>query len=71
MASKIISSFTFFQRIALAVVPRLVWALLSVVGRTWRFELIAEAGHHPELEQPGRFAERLAGFLAERPAADS
>jgi pimeloyl-ACP methyl ester carboxylesterase len=36
-----------------------------------RFELIAEAGHHPELEQPGRFAERLAGFLAERPAADS
>ncbi len=28
----------------LAVVPRLVWALLSIVGRTWRFEVIAEEG---------------------------
>ena len=39
--------FTFRQRIALAVVPRLVWALLSVVGRTWRFETIAEDGATP------------------------
>jgi lysophospholipid acyltransferase (LPLAT)-like uncharacterized protein len=36
--------FTFPQRLVLAVVPRLVWALLSVIGRTWRFEVIAEEG---------------------------
>jgi pimeloyl-ACP methyl ester carboxylesterase len=28
-----------------------------------RFELIPEAGHHPELEQPERFADRVAAFL--------
>jgi len=28
-----------------------------------RFELIEEAGHHPEVEQPERFAERAAAFL--------
>jgi len=28
-----------------------------------RFELIEEAVHHPELEQPERFAERLIAFL--------
>lgn len=30
-----------------------------------RFELIGEAGHHPEQEQPERFAARLAAFLQE------
>ena len=30
-----------------------------------RFELIEAAGHHPELEQPERFAARVAAFLAE------
>jgi pimeloyl-ACP methyl ester carboxylesterase len=30
-----------------------------------RFEIIEEAGHHPELEQPERFAERVATFLKE------
>jgi len=35
------------------VVPRLVWALLSVVGRTWRFEEIAEAGVTPLLHGLG------------------
>ena len=30
-----------------------------------RFELIPEAGHHPEQEQPARFAERVAAFLGE------
>ena len=30
-----------------------------------RFEVIEEAGHHPELEQPERFAERVAAFLKE------
>ena len=41
------SRFTFRQRLVLAVVPRLVWALLSLVGRTWRFEIIAEEGATP------------------------
>ena len=39
--------FTFVQRLVLAVVPRVVWALLSVLGRTWRFEVIAEEGVVP------------------------
>jgi len=36
--------FTFGQHVTLAVVPRIVWALLWVVSRTWRFEVIAEEG---------------------------
>jgi hypothetical protein len=40
-------AFTFRQRLVLAVVPRLVWALLWLVGRTWRFEIIAEEGATP------------------------
>ncbi len=39
--------FTFRQRLALAVVPRVVWALLWVVGHTWRFETTAEEGATP------------------------
>ncbi len=39
--------FTLRQRLVLAVVPRLVWALLWLVGRTWRFEVIAEEGATP------------------------
>lgn len=39
--------FTLIQRLVLAVVPRLVWALLWVVGLTWRFEVIAEEGVTP------------------------
>ena len=30
-----------------------------------RFEVIEEAGHHSEIEQPERFAERVAAFLRE------
>jgi hypothetical protein len=41
------SPFTLRQRLVLAVVPRLVWALLSVVARTWRFEIVAEEGATP------------------------
>ncbi|MDR3775038.1 MAG: lysophospholipid acyltransferase family protein [Terracidiphilus sp.] len=41
--------FTFFQRLVLAMVPRVVWALFSIVGRTWRFEVIAEEGVTPVL----------------------
>lgn len=36
--------FTLGQRLILAIVPRLVWALLSLLSRTWRFESIAEEG---------------------------
>lgn len=39
--------FTLRQRLVLAAVPRLVWLLLSVVGRTWRFETVAEEGAMP------------------------
>jgi lysophospholipid acyltransferase (LPLAT)-like uncharacterized protein len=41
------SRFTFVQRIVLAVVPRTVWALLWIIGLTWRFEVIAEEGVTP------------------------
>ncbi|MGA9070643.1 MAG: lysophospholipid acyltransferase family protein [Terracidiphilus sp.] len=39
--------FTLAQRLVLAVLPRLVWALFSLWGRTWRFEVIAEEGVTP------------------------
>ena len=39
--------FTLGQRLVLAIVPRIVWALLWVVGLTWRFEVIAEEGVTP------------------------
>jgi len=41
------STFTPGQRFVLAVVPRVVWALLWLVGRTWRYETIAEEGATP------------------------
>jgi lysophospholipid acyltransferase (LPLAT)-like uncharacterized protein len=39
----------------LTVVPRVVWALLWIVSRTWRFEVIAEEGVVPVLfgQKPG------------------
>ena len=30
-----------------------------------RFQLIEAAGHHPEIEQPERFVDRVAAFLKE------
>jgi lysophospholipid acyltransferase (LPLAT)-like uncharacterized protein len=39
--------YPFTQRLTLAVVPRIVWALLWIVSRTWRFESIAEDGATP------------------------
>ena len=39
--------FTLAQRIALAIVPPIVWMLLWLVSRTWRFEIIAEEGAVP------------------------
>jgi hypothetical protein len=39
--------FTLRQRLVLAAVPRIVWALLWIIGFTWRFEVIAEEGATP------------------------
>ena len=50
MTKQSYSRFTLRQRIALAVVPRAVWALLQIVRHTWRFEVIAEEGVEPCLE---------------------
>jgi lysophospholipid acyltransferase (LPLAT)-like uncharacterized protein len=47
VASDSSSRFTFGQRLALAVIPRVVWALLWLVGITWRYEVIAEDGVTP------------------------
>ena len=33
-----------------------------------RFETIAAAGHHPEVEQPERFVERVVAFIVDPPA---
>ena len=41
--------FNWRQRIALAVVPRVMWVLIGLVGCTWRFEVIAEDGVTPVL----------------------
>jgi lysophospholipid acyltransferase (LPLAT)-like uncharacterized protein len=40
-------NFTLSQRVTLAIAPRLVWLLLSIVGRTWRFEVISHKGVTP------------------------
>ena len=47
--------FTLGQRLVLALAPPVVWALVSIFGRTWRFEVIAEDGVTPVLfgEKPG------------------
>jgi lysophospholipid acyltransferase (LPLAT)-like uncharacterized protein len=37
------------QRLVLAVAPRVVWALLWIVSRTWRFEVTAAEGVTPLL----------------------
>ena len=51
------SKFTLVQRVVLAVVPRVVWALFSLIGLTWRFEVIAEEGVTPLLDGLGAGAE--------------
>ena len=50
------SRFTLTQRLTLAIVPRIVWFLLTLVGRTWRFEVFAEEGVTPAFHgfTPGR-----------------
>jgi lysophospholipid acyltransferase (LPLAT)-like uncharacterized protein len=47
------NSFTFTQRIILAIVPRVVQALLWLVGLTWRYEVIAPEGVTPLIEGRG------------------
>ena len=47
MTAELNPRFTLVQRLLLAVVPRVVWALLWVLGRTWCFEVIAEEGVVP------------------------
>lgn len=55
MTNEATPRFTLGQRLALAVIPRVVWALFSLIGRTWRFEVIAEEGVVPVVfgEKPG------------------
>ena len=50
------AEFTLTQRLTLAIVPRLVWTLLMTIGRTWRFEVLAEDGVTPAFHgfTPGR-----------------
>jgi lysophospholipid acyltransferase (LPLAT)-like uncharacterized protein len=51
------SRFTLGQRLVLAVIPRIVWVLFSLIGLTWRFEVIAEEGVTPLLFGLGAGAE--------------
>ena len=48
--------FSLSQRILLAISPPIVWLLIQTIGRTWRFEVIAEAGVTPAFHghNPGR-----------------
>jgi lysophospholipid acyltransferase (LPLAT)-like uncharacterized protein len=50
-------AFTPGQRLALAIIPRVVWALLWLIGSTWRFEEIAEEGVTPLVGGAGAGAE--------------
>ncbi len=58
MTEETSSRFSLGQRIVLAIVPRLVWALLWIVGFTWRYEVIAEDG-----VVPVRFGEKAGGEI--------
>ncbi len=58
MTEETSNRFTLGQRIALAIVPRLVWALLWIVGFTWRYEVINEDG-----VVPVRFGEKAGGEI--------
>jgi lysophospholipid acyltransferase (LPLAT)-like uncharacterized protein len=49
VANETMPRFTLGQRLVLALAPRVVWALLWLVSRTWRFEVIAEDGVTPLL----------------------
>jgi hypothetical protein len=57
VSTSVSAKFTFGQSITLALLPRLVWALLWVIGCTWRFEEIAEDGVTPLIGGRGAGAE--------------
>lgn len=44
MHTPVSARFSFGQRLVLAIAPRVVWALLWILGLTWRFETITEEG---------------------------
>lgn len=54
---EVTARFTLGQRLVLAIVPRVVWAILWILGCTWRFEEIAEAGVTPLVNGRGAGAE--------------
>jgi lysophospholipid acyltransferase (LPLAT)-like uncharacterized protein len=56
-SSQFTPTFSWSQRVVLAVAPRLVWALFSLAGFTWRFESIAEEGATPLEQGAGAGAE--------------
>ena len=58
MSEETSKRFTLGQRLVLAIVPRLVWALLWIVGMTWRYEVIAEEGAIPVV-----FGQKAAGEI--------
>ena len=39
--------FTLSQRLILAILPRLAWAVMMALSKTWRYEVIAEEGAVP------------------------
>ena len=47
------------------IVPPSYGRIYSALIPGARFALIAEAGHHPEIEQPEAFVDRVATFLAQ------
>ena len=47
MSADLSPKFSIDQRLILAIVPPLVWALFRLVGSTWRYEVIAEEGVTP------------------------
>ncbi|HTW61963.1 MAG TPA: DUF374 domain-containing protein, partial [Terracidiphilus sp.] len=57
MSREINPSFTLGQRMVLALAPRMVWALVSVLGLTWRFDTVAEEGATPLEHGAGAGAE--------------
>ena len=58
MTVSIHSKFTIGQRLVLAVVPRVVWALLWLISGSWRFEEIAEEGVTPLIGGSGAGARK-------------
>ncbi len=50
------ANFSLLQHLTLALAPRVVWLIVTVLGWTWRFEVIAEEGVTPAFQgfTPGR-----------------